>query len=141
MSETGASLRFERIRQVAEVIGRETGCRLIVLFGSAARRDMATPADLDLAVLPRHRLDMVAFTNQLIQTLGVQDVDVADLSRADPLLLMLVARDGVPLYEQSPGEFARFVSLAARRYADTRKFRQMERREVVDFLARRWAAS
>lgn len=37
---------------------------------------------------------------------------------------MLVARDGVPLYEADPAAFARFASLALRRYADTRKFRR-----------------
>jgi hypothetical protein len=62
-------------------------------------------------------------------------VDVCDLRRTDPLLMMLVVRDGIPLYERSAGEFARFASLAARRYADTRKFRQVERREIQDILA------
>ncbi len=74
--------------------------------------------------------------DRLIRALGVQSVDVSDLSRAEPLLLMLVAREGVPLYEENPGDFACFVSLAARRFADTRKFREMERREIHDFLAR-----
>ncbi len=36
------------------------------------------------------------------------------------------ARDGVPLYERAPGEFARFVSLATRRFADTEKFRRAQ---------------
>jgi hypothetical protein len=63
-------------------------------------------------------------------------VDVCDLRRADPLLMALVARDGVVLYEATPHEFDRFASLAARRYADTRKFREMERQEILDILAR-----
>ncbi len=81
-------------------------------------------------------LDTVALTNRFIRTLGVQNVDVADLGRADPLLLMLVARDGVPLFEAAPSEFARFASLAARRYADTRKFRDLEPRQLEDFARR-----
>ena len=39
------------------------------------------------------------------------------------------------LYEATPGELARFVSLASRRYADTRKFREVERQEIQDFLS------
>ncbi len=121
------------LEAAAAELGRELGCRLIVLFGSAARGE-SRPADLDIAILSDGPLDALAATNTLIRTLGVQQVDVADLYRADPLLLALVARDGIPLYEREAGEFGRFASLAARRYADTRKFRAMERREIHDLL-------
>lgn len=132
---------IERIREVAERIGRESGYRLIVLFGSAARGD-ARPADLDFAVLGNGaEVDLVALTNRLIRALGTQAIDVCDLRRADPLLLALVARDGIPLYEGEPGAFADFASLAFRRYADTRKFREMEHREILDFLAGSGGAS
>lgn len=135
MGDTETRISLERIRHVAADVGRESECRLIVLFGSAAR-NQPSPEDLDFAVLARGRLDAVEFTNRLIRALGVQSVDVSDLSRAEPLLLMLVAREGIPLYEENPGDFACFISLAARRFADTRKFREMERREIHDFLAR-----
>ncbi len=147
---TGAITRLslEQVRQAAARVAQEADCRLVVLFGSAARavagdrggRRARAPEDVDLGVLgdqPGHTaLDTAALTNRFIRALGVQDVDVADLGRADPLLLMLVARDGVPLFEAAPGEFGRFVSLAARRYADTRKFRELERRQVRAFARR-----
>jgi predicted nucleotidyltransferase len=122
-----------QIRAAAQRIGEDLGCRLIVLFGSAARGD-TRPADLDIGILREAPLDIVALTNHMTQKLGTQSVDLCDLRRADPLLLALAARDGIPLYEQPPGEFARFASLAARRYFDTRKFREMERREIQDLL-------
>ena len=123
------------LRKASERAARAFNVRLIILFGSAARGE-ARVADLDIGVLGRERVDLVELTNQLIRTLHEQHVDVCDLGRADPLLMALVARDGVPLYEATPGEFARFASLAVRRYADTRKFREVERREIGDFLAR-----
>ncbi len=135
MNETSAIPSIEELRRVAAAVGRETGCRLLVLFGSAARPGAPAPRDVDLAVLAEGRLDTVELTNRLIRALGFQAVDLADLSHADPLLMMLVARDGVPLYESSPGEFDRFASLAVRRYADTRKFRAVEAQEVRDFIA------
>ena len=46
------------------------------------------------------------------------------------------ARDGVPLYEATAGELAEFVSLAIRRFADTRKFREAERAVIRDVVAR-----
>ncbi len=136
MDKPGAvpSLSLERIREASERIGRESGYRLIVLFGSVARGE-PRPEDLDIGVLGREPLNAVALTNRLVRELGMQAVDVCDLQRADPLLMALVAREGIPLYEESPGEFARFASLAVRRYADTRKFREMERREILDILA------
>jgi len=135
MTETASIPSIEALRRIAANVGRETGCRLLVLFGSAARPGALVPEDVDLAVLADGKLDTIELTNRLIRALGVQAIDVADLSHADPLLMMLVARDGVPIYESRPGEFDRFSSLAVRRYADTRKFRAMEAQEVRDFIA------
>ena len=104
------------------------------LFSSSA--DGGGAEDLDIGVLADAALDAASVTNRFIQLLETQHIDVADLRRADPLLLMLVARDGVPLFQRTSGEFARFWSLAARRYADTRKFRVAEREDIRDFVAR-----
>lgn len=128
------AMTVERLRAMAGRVGPELGCRLIVLFGSVVRRDGRVPEDVDLGVLGTRPLDVVTVTNRLIQALGVQQVDVADLNRADPLLLAAVARDGIPLFEAVPGDFAAFASLAVRRYADTRKFRESERQEIRDRL-------
>ncbi len=137
MSASETRLSLDRIRQAAGQVGRETGARLVVLFGSMARGEEAMARDLDIGILPRGALDTLALTNRLIRLLGVQEVDVADLRCADPVLLALVARDGVPLYEVEPGEFARFASVAFRRYADTAKFRDAERAAIRDFIAGR----
>ena len=48
----------------------------------------------------------------------------------------LIARDGIPLYEASPGEFDRFVSLAVRRYGDTRKLREQEEQQMMERIER-----
>jgi predicted nucleotidyltransferase len=122
----------ERLRQAAARLAEEIGARLVVLFGSAARAG-ESPRDLDLGILADGSFDPVAATNRLIQLLGIQQVDVTDLRRADPLLLALAARDGVALFEGAPGTFAAFASLAARRFADTRKFRDAEREDVQAF--------
>jgi predicted nucleotidyltransferase len=108
---------------------------LVVLFGSAARGEGGA-RDLDVGVLCAGTPDLVALTNSFTRALGYQAVDLVDLGRVDPLLAMHVARDGIALHEEPPGSFARFASLAMRRYADTRKLRDMEQREVEDFLQR-----
>jgi len=137
-----SDIEIELLHSAAKDVGRDIGARLVVLFGSVARGEPA-PADLDIAVLPAKgdSLDCIAFTNRLIQAVSVQSVDVSDLSHAEPVLMMLVARDGIPLYEAEPGEFALFASLAARRFADTRKFRVAEHQEIHDYLAERRTAT
>lgn len=125
----------EHIRRASEQVGRQIGARLIVLFGSAARGASTAPGDLDLGVLTEGPLDVISVTNRFIELLAVQQIDVADLRHADPVLLALLARDGIPMYEAEPGCFARFASLAARRFADTGKFRAAERKEIQEFLS------
>lgn len=126
-----------RVREAARLIGQRDALRLVVLFGSAADPSREAPADIDLALKGDGLLNLVDLTNRFIQETGIQEIDLVDLTRADPLLLAVVARDGLPLYEAEPGVFARFASLAARRFADTRKFRDAEANEVTDFIAGR----
>lgn len=127
---------IEELRKRIRPLAGAERLDLVVLFGSCARRrDVA--GDLDLAVRGNEPLDLVALTNRLTTILATQDVDLADLRVADPVLLLGVAEGGVPLYEAEPGAFSRFQSLAARRFFDTRKFRDMERLEIHDFLERR----
>lgn len=122
----------ERIRPVAE--GEEL--RLVVLFGSEARGDARAEADLDLAIDGGRPLDLVGLTNRLSVALGHSDVDLVDLRRADPVLSRAVAEEGIPVYEKTPGAFVSFQSLAARRFYDTRKLREMERESIRDRLER-----
>jgi len=123
------------LERVAADVAQGSDLRLVVLFGSAARAAASRmPEDLDLAVLASEPVDVVALTNGFIRALGLQEVDLVDLSRADPLVMQLVARDGIPLFEAEGGAFARFASLAARRYADTRKFRETEKGEIREWL-------
>lgn len=127
---------LERLKKGARAVARRHDLRLVVVFGSAARHETSEASDLDLGVLGSSgAVDPTALTNAFIRELGVQGIDLVDLRRADPLLLQLAARDGRALFEAEAGEHARFCSLAARRYADTRKFRAMERREIEEWLA------
>lgn len=131
MIEFRATVPREVLQTAAGGIAAQFGARLVVLFGSAARGE-ATPEDLDVGMLAPSPFDDVAATNAFTRDLNTQDVDVTDLRRADPVLLALVARDGVPLFEREPGEFSRFVSLAVRRFADTRKFREAQAAALRD---------
>ena len=108
---------------------------LIILFGSAVTGLRGPETDLDLAVLGDAPLDLVAVTTEMIRLLHRNDVDVVDLRRASPLLAMEVARHGRLVYEREPGMHREFISLAVRRYIDTKKLRDAQKDAIDRFLA------
>jgi predicted nucleotidyltransferase len=119
---------------------RDAGLQLVVLFGSAARGQTGPRSDIDLAVLYDGRIDPVELTNRITQLLKTDAADVVDLRAASPLLQMAALRDGVVLYERSPGTFLTAYSLAFRRYVDTRKLREAQAAAIRSYLARQESA-
>jgi urease accessory protein UreH len=51
-------------------------------------------------------------------------IDLVDLNKASPLLMLEIATKGRVLYEEKDG-FLRFKLKASARYADTRKLRRL----------------
>lgn len=125
---------LERLALVAPDVARAAGYRLVVLFGSAAR-GTPHPEDVDLGILADGLVDTVTAANRFIEVLHTQHVDIVDLRAADPLLAAAIARDAKVLYQAHPFEYARFVSLAYRRYADTRTFRDLEHQALKSRIA------
>ena len=110
--------------------------RLLVLFGSAAKGRARSTSDLDVAVLCDGAADLGALYLALAPRLRTARLDLVDLRRAGPILAFEVARSGRLLFEKSPGLFRQFQSFAARRYADTGKLREAQRRAIHVFLQR-----
>lgn len=110
--------------------------RLLVLFGSAAKGRLQSKSDLDLAVMCDGSADLDALYLALAPRLRTARLDLVDLRRAGPILAFEVARSGRLLFENAPGLFRQFQSLASRRYADTKKLREAQRRAIQVFLQR-----
>lgn len=109
---------------------------LLVLFGSAVTGRATRESDVDLGVRCQGPADLDALFVALAPRLGSARLDLVDLRRAGPLLAFAVARDGRLLFERRPGLFREFQSLASRRYCDTARLRQAQRRAIHVFLAR-----
>lgn len=90
---------------VAALVSRHPELALLVLHGSRARGDEHPASDWDFAYLADGPLDPLALAADLRDALGSDDVDLADLGRASGLLRYRVARDGVLLYQATPGRF------------------------------------
>ena len=112
-----------------------TDLELLVLFGSGARGQATAKSDLDLALLCQGPADLEAWHVTLAPLIGTDRLDLVDLRRTSPLLAFQVARTGRPVFEHRPGAFRVFQALASRRYADTRKLRDAQRRAIRVFLA------
>jgi hypothetical protein len=100
-----------------------------VLFGSAAKTT-SSGSDLDLAFLPPERMDELAITNEVIRLTHHNEVDVVDLSAADSLTRIQVARHGVVLFSEDDTTFQEFRSLAFRMYVDCERLRRAQRRAL-----------
>lgn len=96
----------------------QTGVTLIVLFGSRSRDDAHPSSDWDFAYAASEPVDVLALRADLVDALRTDRVDVLALDRASALARYRAARDGIPLFERKPGEFARFWLSAADFWCD-----------------------
>ncbi|MGH9387264.1 MAG: type VII toxin-antitoxin system MntA family adenylyltransferase antitoxin [Vicinamibacterales bacterium] len=132
MSPAVTDALTERIGRIASVMPE---LQLIVLFGSTARGRAGTQSDVDVAVSTDATADLDALYLALAPAFRTDRLDIVNLRRAGPLLAFDIARSGVVLFERSPGIYRQFQSLAQRKYADTKKLRDAQRRAIQVFLA------
>jgi predicted nucleotidyltransferase len=120
-------------RLVAELMSRVPDLVAIYLFGSCARGDTNGSSDLDLAVLPRRRLDPVRrwdIQQHLAQLAGT-DVDLVDLLASSTVLRVQVMADGRLLYEADRTERESFEATTLSAYARLNE----ERRGILADIA------
>ena len=92
--------------KVSEVFERTDGLRLALLFGSVAQGRAHVGSDVDIAVLG-NGFDVLALTAELSLLLG-REVQVVSLEKSSFALRKAILRDGICLFELSPGEEARW---------------------------------
>lgn len=114
---------------------------LVVLFGSAASGRARPGSDVDVAVRCTGPGDLDALYRLLAPRIGSDRLDLVDLHRAGPVLMMAVARAGRLLFERRPGLYRQFQALASRRFCDTAKLRHAQRRAIHVFLERELTTS
>jgi predicted nucleotidyltransferase len=131
MTAGACEVLAERLRGVRESL---PDLELLVLFGSAATGRARPSSDLDLAVFCEGPADLDALYVALAPRFRTDRLDLVDLRRISPLLAFQIARAGLVLFERSAGLFRQFQSLASRRYADTRRLREAQRRAIQVFL-------
>ena len=134
----GESLPIQAKREELQRIFREHGVVLAYLYGSQARGDAGPLSDVDIAVQFasslsdderfQQRLRLIGELGHLFQR---NDVYVADLDRASPLLRYYVYQEGVLLYCRDDRLRIRFEITALRDYEDTRPLRRIRYHYVL----------
>ena len=137
MTKPANTLSPEKIREGLAPLFSEKGLRFVLLFGSVATQNANKHSDIDLAFHFDAPIDILDLTNRVINLLQTDNVDVVDLRRASPLLMVASVKHGKLLYERSPGVFHEFCSLAVRRFVDTKKLRDAQGKVIDRFLLER----
>jgi predicted nucleotidyltransferase len=111
------------------------GLELLVLYGSRAREDaLDEHSDWDFAYLATEPFDELELRARLSSALHTDAVDVTDLARSGGLLRYQVARDGVAVFERSPGAFERFAYPAVLFWLDARHVLEAAHEAILESL-------
>ncbi|MEK6607994.1 MAG: nucleotidyltransferase domain-containing protein [Myxococcota bacterium] len=125
-------VRDEAKARLAAALGRQSDVRLAYLFGSVARGEERSRSDVDVAVLvepaalgrPWPGIE-ATLLGDLCDALATERVDLVLLNVAPPVLAREVLRDGVVVLERDADERIAWELGALRRYADTRRLREI----------------
>ncbi len=91
------------LKRLVDAARGASGLDVLLLFGSRARGDAHAASDWDFAYIAGPEFDVAGLLTTLVLELGTDDVDLVDLRRAGGLLRYRAARDGVTLFERTPG--------------------------------------
>jgi predicted nucleotidyltransferase len=114
------------VRRAIALLEERVGIDALWLFGSRAVGAANQDSDIDLAVLLRQPvppLELLEARSELSAELGC-DVDVIDLDRASPILVMQVLRNGRLLLDRSPERRLTLTAHAPGWYEDVRIVRR-----------------
>ena len=112
------------------------GLRLLLLFGSRARRDAREGSDWDLGYLAGPELDPSALLLDVVTALGTDRVDLVDLARAGAQVRFRAAADGRIVYAADQGTFERFWTAAVTFWCDAEPVIRAGYADALSRLAR-----
>ena len=122
---------LDRLRAAADDgrlddVAHRYGVALITVFGSAVRTPQRA-RDLDVAVsLPAGTDGLLALVGELADLTASDDVDVVVIDNASPTARFSGLVGAQPLYEASPGLFARTQMAAALEFYETAWLRDLD---------------
>ncbi len=108
--------------KLSSILRRQSGVRLVYLFGSQVAGEPGPMSDFDFAVLVDHSVDgrrlQAMLAHELSAALGTAAVDVVLLNRAPIELAYAVIAQGALLFEQNAATRIEYEADLLSRYAD-----------------------
>jgi predicted nucleotidyltransferase len=135
MADLSIAQYLEQLRQIFT----DHGVVLAYLFGSQAEGKAGPLSDVDIAVLLGPQVTREQWFQVQLDLMGAlmslfhrDDVDVAILNQATPVLAHEVVQSGQILYEARPGIRVEFELATLRRYVDTEPLRRLQNRRLLE---------
>jgi len=141
------TLTIEELRELAQQLPLEIPyLKMLVLFGSRATGKTHANSDWDFAALYDEEVRQNYIKDNAFAWFEVpmilgnffhlnsDIIDVVELNHSSPLIGYHVSRDGKLLYEKASDEFTKFQSKAWKMYADTAKFRKIQKESINIWL-------
>lgn len=118
-------------KQELKKIAEKYKLKLIMLFGSFTNGKNRPDSDFDIAVLAKQKINFNTELLLIKELTGCfkQEVDLAVMNKANPLLLQQVSQSATLLYGKKT-DFFNFKLYAFHRYNDYAPFFKMEERFV-----------
>ncbi|MDA2927034.1 nucleotidyltransferase domain-containing protein [Acidobacteria bacterium AH-259-G07] len=131
------ALDLAALRPAIAKISRDFALHLVILFGSRSDATAGEESDTDIAVLvdPSREVDAtydLSLQTAFFKVFNTDHLDLVYLDKATPLLRYRAVTKALVLYEKDDC-YARYASYVVRYYADTKKFRELERRFIENF--------
>jgi len=120
--------------------------KMLILFGSRARGDTHAKSDWDFAALYDEELREESCKDRGFAwfevpgilgkafSLNSDEIDVVELNRCSQPIAHFIARDGILLYEQEPGEFEKFIEAHLLSDAELKELEHQLFQNIHDFL-------
>jgi len=115
-------------------IAKRHNLALVVLFGSRAREDGRAKSDFDIAYSSINPLELNEENRMVVEFHSVFktiNVDIVNLRNANPLLLIKITEDGIPLYEAKESLFNNLCLYAMRVYRESGRLNDLRRASVL----------
>ena len=119
------------IPQIDKQIFKEFHIKLVYLFGSRAKGNVASESDFDIAVLFQengdslHFFDKIFYLKEKLRDYFPNEVDIVALNDANSLLKYEVISNGILLFADSERLRIDFEVLSAKQYIDDRYIRDI----------------
>lgn len=137
------------VEKITAIVEKLPNLKLLILFGSRARGEHRPDSDWDLAIShdeTNRQTHIKEISNDYLTSLSILSelfeinrdlIDLIELDRCSPLMKYQVARDGKLIYEKNTGDFLKFRVCAWKEYADTAKFRKIQK-DSIDLWLKQW---